>query len=78
MKQVIDFKLQFRDGNFFSTELIFEFDKFVLEFDSHFSFIVQIVLILLFGLFKLFSFIFKHELNLTEILVIIIEIFFYT
>ena len=76
MKQVIYLELQFRDSNFFSAKLIFEFDKFVLEFDSHFSFIVQIVLILLFGLFKLFSLIFKHELNLTEILILIIEIFY--
>lgn len=75
MKQVIYLELQFRDSDFLSAKLIFEFDKFVLEFDSHFSFIVQIVLILLFGLFKLFSLIFKHELNLTEILIIIIEIF---
>lgn len=72
MKQVIDFKLQFRDVDLFSAELIFEFDKFILEFDSHFSLIIQVILILLFGLFEFFSLIFKHELNLTEILFIII------
>ena len=76
MKQVIYFELQFRDYDFLSTELILEFDKFVLEFNSHFSFIVQIVLILLFGLFKLFSLIFKHEFILSKILIIIIEIFY--
>lgn len=76
MQQVIDFELQFRDSDLFSAELIFKFDKFVLEFNSHFSLIVQIVLILLFGLFELFSFIFKHKLNLTKILIIIIKILF--
>jgi hypothetical protein len=72
MKQVIDFKLQFRDVDLLSAELIFEFDKFILEFNSHFSLIIQVILILLFGLFEFFSLIFKHKLNLTEILFIII------
>lgn len=76
VKQIIDLELKLWDLYLFSAELIFELNEFVLEFDSHFSFIVQIVLILLFGLFKLFSLIFKHELNLTEILILIIEIFY--
>lgn len=70
MKQVIDLKLQFRDLYLFSAEFIFELNELVLEFYSHFSLIIQIVFVLFFCLFELFSFIFKHKLNFAEILLI--------
>ena len=55
MKQVIDLEFKLTDVDIFSTELIFEFDEFVFEFDSHFAFIVQIVFVFLLGLLELFS-----------------------
>ncbi len=71
VEEVVDFEFELTDGYIFSAELIFEFDKFVFEFNSHFALIVKIILILFLGLFELFSLVFEHELNFVVALVIV-------
>ena len=71
VEEVVDFEFELTDGYIFSAELIFEFDEFVFEFDSHFALIVKIILILFLGLFELFSLVFEHELNFVVALVIV-------
>ena len=75
MKQVVDFELQFWDGDLLSAKLVFELDEFVFEFDPHFSLIVKIVLVLLLGLFELFPLVFEHKFDLSKILIVISIIF---
>lgn len=58
VEKVVDFEFEFRNSNFFATELIFEFDKFVFELDSEFALIIEIIFKLLFCLFELFSLVF--------------------
>ena len=43
MEKIVDFELQFRKGNIFSTKLIFKFDQFVLEFNPQLSLVVKIM-----------------------------------
>ncbi len=74
MKQIIDFEFQFCNVYFLSTELILQLNKFVLEFYSHFSLVIQIVFVLLFSLLELLSLVFKHVFNLTKILIFIPQI----
>lgn len=57
MKKIIDFELCLRNGDLFTTELIFEFDQFILELDSTFTLIIQISLEFLFWLSEFKSFI---------------------
>ena len=71
VEEIVNFEFELTDGNVFSTELIFEFDEFVFEFDSHFSLIVEIILILFLGLLELFSLVFEHEFNFVVALVIV-------
>ena len=71
VKKIVDLKLKLTDGNIFTTELILEFDEFIFEFDSHFTLIVKIILILFLGLFEFFSFVFKHKLNFIVALIFI-------
>ena len=70
MEKVVNFELKFWDWNIFSAELILKFDQFVLEFDTKLAFIIKIIFEFVFSFFKLFPLVFKHELNLTNIMII--------
>lgn len=69
MKEVVDFELKFREGDIFSTELIFEFDEFVLEFDSELALVVEVVFELILVFLELLAFIFQHELKFSGVMV---------
>lgn len=70
MEEVVDFELQFRKGNFFSTELIFELDEFVLELYAEFPFVVEALFETVFGFFELFTFILQHKLKFGKVVVL--------
>lgn len=74
VEKVVDFEFEFGDGNFLPTELVFEFNEFVLELDSEFSFIVEIVFKLLLGLLELLALIFEHKFYLSIIVIVISSI----
>ena len=71
VKKVVDSELHFGDSYFLPAELILELDEFVFEFDSKFSFVVEITLEFLFGLSEFLSFVFKHVFDLSKIVVFV-------
>lgn len=70
MKKIIDFKLNFRNYDLFSTKLIFQFDKFILKLNPQFPLTIKIILKFLFGFFEFLSLVLKHVLQLSEIMLI--------
>ena len=61
-----DFELSFRQQDLFSTKLFFQFDQFVLEFNSSLPFVIQIHLQLLPCLSEFVSFVLQHEFDLSK------------
>lgn len=69
MQQIVDFKLKFRNNDFFSAKLVLKLNQLVLKLYPQFSLIVQIILKLLFSFFKLLSLILEHKLQFPKIMI---------
>jgi hypothetical protein len=75
MQKIVNFELKLGNCDLFSAEFVLEFDELVLKLYSHFPFVVQIVLVFLFGLFELFPLVFEHEFYLSKVLIFILIIY---
>lgn len=73
VEEVVDLELQFRGGDILATELVLQLYQLVLELNAHFALVVQLMLVLLLGLPELLALVLEHELDLTEVVIVVLR-----
>lgn len=70
MEKIVNFELQLGDWDIFSAVVIFQSNEFILEFNPHFPFVVQIVFQFILIFLEFLSLILEHKLKFSHIMVL--------